>query len=209
MPNRREVFSCDFSSGPRHGFEYSTIKLFLLRIRALWALAWSRVTPPKCVNREDGRLLYTLGALPFRLLQRLRVPSSPPVIRDFYSPDQPFRGSEVRAALNGAYGSITRIGGQGVLLYSAIPIRSQGTVVGVALVSQSTYEIQRDLERVRLATFKVFLVSIAVAGLLSLILSATIALPLRRLRSEAGPASRSIRSVDWRFQAFVSQRRDW
>ncbi|MEM1247121.1 MAG: ATP-binding protein [Acidobacteriota bacterium] len=135
-------------------------------------------------SAEDG-VLYRLGALPFRLLQRLRVPDEPPVIRDFYSPDQPFQGSEVTAALGGSYGSVTRIGDQAVLLYSAIPIRSDGEVVGVALVSQSTYEIQKALERVRLATFQVFLIALAVAGVVSLLLAATIALPLRRLRTEA------------------------
>ncbi|HKV11773.1 MAG TPA: ATP-binding protein, partial [Thermoanaerobaculia bacterium] len=53
------------------------------------------------------------------------------------------------------------------------------------VVSQSTLRILRALGIVRLAIFKIFLGSVAVAAVLSLLLSATIARPLRRLRDEA------------------------
>ncbi len=189
----------------------TTSRLRVLDAQAL-ALADSSTLGPRLepgeepVAQEDGGLLYQIGAWPFRMLQRLRVPRQPPVIRDFYSPDRPFEGTEVQAALGGSYGSTTRVGGQAVLLYSAIPIRSSGDVVGVALVSQSTYEIQQDLDRVRLATFKVFLVSIAVAGLVSLLVAATIAVPLQRLRAEAATLLDRTGRLTGRFRA--SRRRD-
>jgi two-component system sensor histidine kinase ChvG len=70
-------------------------------------------------------------------------------------------------------------------LYSAIPVRNDGEVVGAVLVSQSTADIHASLDEVRLAIFKVVLASVGVAVLLSLVVSQTIARPLRRLRREA------------------------
>jgi two-component system sensor histidine kinase ChvG len=146
-------------------------------------------------DEEDGeitgarsRWLYRLGAGLFRLPDRVFGGSaSGPVSRDFYSPDAPFQGAEVKAALAGRYGAATRIspGQRSVTLYSAIPVRSDDAVVGVALVSQSTLRLLRDLYEVRLAIFQVFLASVAVAVVLSLLVSTTIARPLRRLRREA------------------------
>jgi two-component system sensor histidine kinase ChvG len=130
--------------------------------------------------------LYRLGALPFRLLARLR-PRPPIGEGDFYSAIEPFDGPEVRRALSGAYGSATRItpGGQrSVTLYSAIPIRDDFDVVGVALVSQSTFQILRDLYEIRLSIFRIFLLSVAFAIFLSLVVSKTIVRPLHRLREE-------------------------
>jgi two-component system sensor histidine kinase ChvG len=135
-----------------------------------------------------SRWLYRLGAGLFRLHDRvLGGSSSEPVSRDFYSPDAPFQGVEVKAALAGRYGAATRIspGQRSVTLYTAIPVRRGGDVVGVALVSQSTLRLLQDLYEVRLAIFEVFLASVAVAAVLSLLVSTTIARPLRRLREEA------------------------
>jgi two-component system sensor histidine kinase ChvG len=72
-----------------------------------------------------------------------------------------------------------------VTLYSAIPVRISGEVIGAVLVSQSTADIHASLDEVRLGIFKVVLASVGVAVLLSLLVSQTIARPLRRLRREA------------------------
>ena len=132
--------------------------------------------------------LYRLGAFPFRFLNMLKP--NPPLSQgqDFYSPDKPFDGPEVRKALGGAYGADTRLtqGQRSLTLYSAIPIRNDLEVIGVALVSQSTYQILRDLYEVRLSIFKIFLGSLLAALVLSLLVGTTIASPLRRLRDETG-----------------------
>src|SRR5690606_38895513 len=72
-----------------------------------------------------------------------------------------------------------------VTIHVAIPVRAGGRVVGAAQASQSTYRILEDLRRVRLVFFQVFLASIALAVVLSLVLGTTISRPIRRLRAEA------------------------
>jgi two-component system sensor histidine kinase ChvG len=108
---------------------------------------------------------------------------------DFYSKDKPLMGPEIKAALGGRYGATTRysIGEQrqSIIIYSAIPVRSREKVVGVVLVSQSTYRLLLDLYEVRMGTIKVFLICIVLAVVLTLFLSSTIGRPLRRLRNEA------------------------
>src|SRR5262249_8916838 len=68
---------------------------------------------------------------------------------------------------------------------SAIPIVRDEIVTGAVVVSQSTHRILQDLYRVRLSIFAVCLASLAVAVLVSLWLSATIAKPLRELARDA------------------------
>lgn len=132
--------------------------------------------------------LYRLGAFPFRLYRRvwLRKYSSYES-GDFYSGTDRLLGDEVKAALDGRYGAATRISGgqRSVTLYTAIPIRSRGRVVGAVVVSQSTLGILQTLDAVRLEIFKVVLASVAVAIVLTLMVSTTIARPLQRLRREA------------------------
>jgi two-component system sensor histidine kinase ChvG len=129
------------------------------------------------------RPMYRLASLPIRLYRRLFAPPEPPL-----EPGNVF-GSEVREALAGRYGAATRIsaGGQrSVTLYSAVPVWNGGRVVGAVLVSQSTYRILRDLYELRLQVFAIFLASLGAAVLLSLVASTTIAVPLERLRRQAG-----------------------
>lgn len=134
--------------------------------------------------------LYRAGSLPIRLYRKWLVPPRPShESADVYASGQPIDGSEVRAALAGRYGAATRIssGGQrSVTLYSAIPIRNDGAVVGAVLISQSTYRILQALYEVRAGVFRVFLASLAAAIVLSLLVSHTIARPLVRLRNQAG-----------------------
>lgn len=140
-------------------------------------------------TRSSGSWLYRAGALPFRVWRRFFArPQAPLASADAYAEGGPLRGREVRAALSGRYGAATRIssGGQrSVTLYSAIPVRAAGETVGAVLVSQSTYRILQHLYEVRLAVLQVFLVSLGAAVVLSLLVSRTIASPLRRLRNQA------------------------
>lgn len=135
----------------------------------------------------DG-ILYRIGALPFRLYRRVAEPPQPPLdAGEFYSGKSELRGDEIQAALQGRYGATTRISGgqRSVTLYAAIPIRYDHQVIGAVLASQSTYGILQALYAVRLDMFKVVLAALAAAAVLSLLVSTTIARPLRRLRAEA------------------------
>jgi len=135
--------------------------------------------------------LYRVGSGLFRVLGPLLSGTRQEIglsREEAYSPDAPFEGSEIRQALAGSYGAATRItrGGQrSVTLYSALPVRNEGEVVGVVLVSQSTFLILQDLYEVRLAIFRYVVGAAGVAAILSLMLSATISRPLEKLRSQA------------------------
>ncbi len=58
-------------------------------------------------------------------------------------------------------------------------------VIGTVLVSQSTYRILKSLYDVRLDIFKIFLISVFAAIILSFLLSITIASPLKKLKLKA------------------------
>ncbi len=132
--------------------------------------------------------VYRLGSTLYGVYQLVFRPPELPVLEaEFYASATRFDGEEIREALAGRYGNTTRLSrdGRSLTLYSAIPIRSGGDVVGVALVSKSTFTILRMLYDLRIRTFKVVLVSLVVAAILSLLVSTTIARPLSRLRREA------------------------
>lgn len=146
----------------------------------------------KSAKEARSRLLYRLGAALYRAYGHFVQSFSPPELPVgddvFYTPGRPLLGAEIREALAGRYGATTRQSGGGqrsLTLYSSIPIRTGGQVVGAVLVSQSTYRILRDLYEVRLDVFRIFLLSMVAATLISLHLAGTIAHPLRRLRDEA------------------------
>lgn len=144
-----------------------------------------RSEPPPPEARDN--LLYRLGAWIYRAWKQVRGSGGGPA-ETFYTQGKPLLGPEVRAALAGRYGATTRVSGRGqssLTLYSALPIRSGSQVVGAVLVSQSTWRILVALQGVRLDIFRVILASMAVAAVLSLLVSGTIARPLRRLRDEA------------------------
>lgn len=136
-----------------------------------------------------GDWLYRLGAQATLLGQRLvRGPAPRLESSEVYGGSSTLDGDEIRAALAGRYGAATRIssGGQrSVTLYSAIPVRDGDSIVGAVLVSQSTSRILAALVEVRLDIFRTFLASVAVAVVLSLMFSATIARPLSRLQQQA------------------------
>lgn len=143
-------------------------------------------TSPAATPAPRRSLLYRIGALPFRLLRRLGPPPTRSGADAEGSPGAP-GGPEVRAALAGRYGAATRVLTDGtVVLYSAIPIQREGGVAGVVLVSRSTDRIRQTLYAVRLGVFKVFLASLAVALILTVLTTTTIVRPLARLRRRAG-----------------------
>jgi two-component system sensor histidine kinase ChvG len=149
-------------------------------------------TVPAVLRDSRASRLYRFGAwlyrLPGRLLAAFSPPEPPSGTETFYTADGPLLGSEVRAALAGRYGATvrpTRGGPRSLTLYSALPVRRGDQVAGAVLVSQSTWRILRALYDVRLDVFKVVLLSVAVAAVLSLLVSTTIARPLKALRNEA------------------------
>ena len=139
------------------------------------------------------RVLYRVGAWIVRVRRAALAlgrallapsggsPSSSDIPRDT-SP-----GPEVRAALDGRYGSGIRptAGQRSLTLYSAVPIRHGDRVVGAALVSQSTFRILQALYDVRLRIFQIVIASFGAAVLIGLLMSATIVRPLVRLRRAA------------------------
>jgi two-component system, OmpR family, sensor histidine kinase ChvG len=143
----------------------------------------SRGRPPR------EKFLYKVGAWFYWFYARVFEPPAPSLeSAEFYGSARRLEGPEIRAALDGKYGSATRVSASGqrsVTLYSAVPFRRDGKIAGAVLVSQSTYRILQDLYAERLGLFKVVLVSVAAAALLSILVSTTIARPLRRLRDEA------------------------
>jgi two-component system sensor histidine kinase ChvG len=133
------------------------------------------------------RLLYLIGSLPFRLLRGGDSPAEQERIDR--RRHRRASGGEVVAALGGRYGAATRVLGDAartVMLNIAIPVRIDGGVAGAVVVSQSTRRIMSTLYAVRLDVFRVFLASLAVAVVLTLIVATTIARPLARLRRRAG-----------------------
>ena len=132
--------------------------------------------------------LYRLGNFLYGLYARLFLPPEPPRrAPDFYATDRKTIGTEIEAALSGRYGATSREtpGERSLTLYSALPIWSDGEVVGAALVSKSTFQILGSVYEMRLTTFKVIVLSAAVAAVLSLLISTTIARPLEHLRHQA------------------------
>lgn len=132
--------------------------------------------------------LYRLGAAPFRLLRGWGSSGSSYDSAVTTAPERPGLVPEVEAALAGRYGSAVRPppeGERALVMSIAVPVRSGQTVVGAVTAAQSTARVLSALDQVRLALFRVFLISLALAVALSLLLATTIARPLARLRHEA------------------------
>ncbi len=153
--------------------------------------------------------MYRFGSALYRLYERLFQPPEPPLREsEFYATAEKVDGEEIRLALEGRYGGAIRVtpASRSLTLYSAIPVRSAEEVVGVVLVSKSTFLILRALYDLRLSTFKVTLTSVGVAIVLSLLVSTTIARPISRLRRESLAILDRRGRLRGRFRAF--KRRD-
>ncbi|HSP14676.1 MAG TPA: ATP-binding protein [Thermoanaerobaculia bacterium] len=134
--------------------------------------------------------LYRLGAAVLKKpLQWLRPVTRPLTSSDAYERSRVLRGKEVQDALLGLRGTEKRVSSgpdRQVMLYAAIPVFRSGNVAGAVVVSRSTDDIRQNLHEVRLAVFQIFMISIALAIVLTLLVSTTIVQPLRQLRKEAG-----------------------
>ncbi len=93
---------------------------------------------------------------------------------------------EVMNALTGVRGAVVRINERGELIVSvAVPVQRFRAVLGVLLLSTQAGDIDKIVHAERLAIMRVFGVATLVNILLSLLLSSTIANPLRRLAAAA------------------------
>lgn len=93
---------------------------------------------------------------------------------------------EVMNALTGVRGSVVRVNEKGEQIVSvAVPVQRFRAVLGVLLLSTQAGDIDKIVHAERLAIMRVFGVATLVNIVLSLLLSSTIATPLRRLSAAA------------------------
>lgn len=93
---------------------------------------------------------------------------------------------EVELALKGNDSSVVRVREEGELIVSvAVPVQRFRAVLGALLLSTEGADIDEAVRSERLAIYRVFLVAAAVTVILSIVLWAMIASPLRRLSSAA------------------------
>jgi two-component system, OmpR family, sensor histidine kinase ChvG len=147
------------------------------------------VPVPQAPSPARRNVLYRIFAAVMKPLLGLFRATEPALTEaDYYERSEKLLGEEVQAALIGSSGRVERItpDQRSVTVYVAEPIRRNGQVIGAALASQSTFTILQDLYTVRLGIIRIFLVSIVVAIVISLLVATTIVRPLRQLRVEAG-----------------------
>ena len=102
---------------------------------------------------------------------------------------------EVKNALTGVRGAVVRVTEKGELIVSvAVPVQRFRAVVGVLLLSTQAGDIDQIVHAERLAIMRVFGVATMVTVILSLLLSSTIANPLRRLSAAAIRVRRGVKS---------------
>ena len=137
-----------------------------------------------------ANVLYRVGAAMFKKpLQWFRPPTRPLATTEAFERASPLRGAELQAAFLGKTGVEKRVStdpDRQVTLYTAVPMYRRGEVAAAVLVSQTTDQIRADIHAVRLSIFEVFLASVLVASIFTLMVSTTIVQPLRQLRKEAG-----------------------
>jgi two-component system sensor histidine kinase ChvG len=127
------------------------------------------------------------------LLNRMLQPSNLPAYKEAPGGD----GSiypEVMNALTGVRGAVVRVTEKGELIVSvAVPVQRFRAVLGVLLLSTQAGDIDNIVHAERLAIMRVFGVATLVNILLSLLLSSTIANPLRRLSAAAIRVRRGVK----------------
>ena len=146
----------------------------------------AETAPPSAASR--GRFLYRLGATLWKPVRFVRALFDRPSYESSAPVFDPLPRDEIERAFQGRYGAALREspGQRSLTLYSVLPVRdANDAVVGAVVVSRSTSRILAALWTVRLDVFRVFVVSVLAAAALSLLVSATIARPLVRLRNEA------------------------
>lgn len=101
---------------------------------------------------------------------------------------------EVERAVSGAPASVVRVNDKGELIVSvAVPIQRFRAVLGALLLSTQGGDIDSILRAERLAIVRVFLVSVGVMAVLSILMAGTIAGPMRRLAAAAERVRRGVR----------------
>ncbi|WP_374115042.1 stimulus-sensing domain-containing protein [Ancylobacter mangrovi] len=102
--------------------------------------------------------------------------------------------TEVVEALQGQKSSAVQVNDRGQVIVSvAVPVQRFRAILGVLLLSTQGGEIDAAVAAERLAIVRVFLVAIAVMGVLSFLLAGTIAGPVRRLADAAERVRRRTR----------------
>jgi two-component system sensor histidine kinase ChvG len=128
------------------------------------------------------------------IVNRLLQPSNLPVYKESPGGDGLIY-PEVKNALTGVRGAVVRVTENGELIVSvAVPVQRFRAVVGVLLLSTQAGDIDQIVHAERLAIMRVFGVATMVTVILSLLLSSTIANPLRRLSAAAIRVRRGVKS---------------
>jgi two-component system, OmpR family, sensor histidine kinase ChvG len=127
-------------------------------------------------------------------INRVLQPSNLPVYKESPGGDGLIY-PEVKNALTGVRGAVVRVTENGELIVSvAVPVQRFRAVVGVLLLSTQAGDIDQIVHAERLAIMRVFGVATMVTVILSLLLSSTIANPLRRLSAAAIRVRRGVKS---------------
>lgn len=172
----------------------------------------ARIFDPDANLILDSRFLYSRGqVLRFDLppvdsattpwtekltawFNRLLQPSNLPLYKESPGGDGLIY-PEVKNALTGVRGAVVRVTEKGELIVSvAVPVQRFRAVVGVLLLSTQAGDIDKIVHGERLAIMRVFGVATIVNVVLSLLLSSTIANPLRRLAAAAIRVRRGVKS---------------
>ncbi|UVC08504.1 sensor histidine kinase [Rhizobium sp. TH2] len=128
------------------------------------------------------------------IFNRLLQPSNLPVYKESPGGDGLIY-PEVKNALTGVRGAVVRVTEKGELIVSvAVPVQRFRAVVGVLLLSTQAGDIDQIVHAERLAIMRVFGVATMVTVILSLLLSSTIANPLRRLSAAAIRVRRGVKN---------------
>lgn len=140
------------------------------------------------INNEktaaNDTFIYKLFSIPIRIYRKLKPPAASFTSADFYSGKIIYDGEEVKAAQQGRYGAKTRISGGGqisVTLYSAMPVFKDNEVIGIVLISRSTWRILQNLYELRIDLAKVFLWSLVFILIIAVFLTFRISVPLKKL----------------------------
>ncbi len=148
------------------------------------AAAASSKSEKSAKRPANTTFIYRLFSIPVRVYRKMRPPAASFTSADFYSGKIIYDGEEVKAAQEGRYGAKTRISGGGqvsVTLYSAMPVMRDNQVVGIVLVSRSTWRILQNLYELRIDLAKVFLWSLVFILIVAVFLTFRISYPLKKL----------------------------
>lgn len=137
----------------------------------------------------EETFVYKLFSFPVRVMRKLLGRPTLYQTADFYSEKKVYDGEEIKAALNGTYGAVTRISSgaqRSVTLYSAVPVFDENEkVCGVVLVSRSTYRILRNIYELRRDLAVIFLKSLAAVFVIAVFFAFRISRPLKKLSRQA------------------------